>query len=117
MNGVLRRMGLCNVNKKLFDKANTVLFNNQVTYKRLMIPQKKIVNQEDFTEKRGTHTNRRIIATEEMRILIYAHLMSIPNKKSTHSHFKYFKNPILTVKKLYFLFACSIGGRKTRHVR
>lgn len=59
-----------------------------------------------FEEQRGKQPCSRRIETDEMRALIYAHLISIPHRKSHYkkSGMLYFENSALTVKKLYFLF-------------
>lgn len=50
--------------------------------------------------------NRKVITTEELKALMYAHFIRIAHKKShyTGSQMLYFDNSGLTVKKLYMLF-------------
>lgn len=85
---------------------HTIILVQQITVKRLRGIQDKIVEGRSLEDGRGKHTNRKIIATEEVKALMYAHLLKIPSRKShyTRSKMRYFTNPNLTVKKLYFLF-------------
>lgn len=64
------------------------------------------MKNESFQEQRGKQPCSRRIETDEMRALIYAHLIEIPHRKSHYkkSGMLYFENSALTVKKLYFLF-------------
>jgi len=80
----------------------------RLTEKRIKVIQKKIVEGIGFQEQQGKHLKQKRIVDDELRALMYAHLVSIPHRKShyasEHTQRLFFENPDLTIKKLYMLF-------------
>lgn len=80
----------------------------QISEKRIRVIQSKILNNEDFRERRGSHSNRPHKLKPNVMELMKRHLDSIPHDESHYcahkTSLKYFENPDLTIKHIYFLF-------------
>ena len=80
----------------------------QISIKRLRVIQQKMLLNESFEEKRGTHSNRPRNITDDVTELMGEHLASIPHDESHYckakSNLLYFDNTLLNIKGLYELF-------------
>lgn len=87
---------------------NFVMSLFQVTMKRIRTIQQKVLDNDSFTEKRGTHSNRPHKLKADVLPLMAQHLSTIPSDFSHYSRDKsklrYFSNPDLTIKTLHGLF-------------
>lgn len=87
---------------------NFILKLFQVSLKRLRIVQKKILLNDSFEEKRGSHANRPKKITDDVVTHMREHLFSIPHDESHYcsskSNLLYFDNTLLNVKDWFLLY-------------
>ncbi|KAJ4437833.1 hypothetical protein ANN_13771 [Periplaneta americana] len=81
----------------------------QVSVRRLRVIQKKVLHNETFEERRGSHDNRPHKLESYVWVKLEGHLSMIPSEKSHYygskTNLNYFQNPNLNVKTLFEMFS------------